>query len=61
MTYRISNQAGQLVTVALPTFVLIVTLLVFAFWGTIEAAEADQVSKQADMNKIELAYLGLNP
>jgi len=61
MTYRISNQAGQLISVALPTFVLIAALLGFAFWGSIEAAEEDQEFQHAETNQIELAYLGMNP
>jgi len=61
MTYRITNQAGQLVTIALPVFFLIVTILVFAFHGTVDAVKDEQENNGKDVTRIEEAFLGLNP
>lgn len=61
MTYRISNQAGQLVTIALPVLIIVVTLLAVAFHGTWHSAVEEQDRHAHSVTSIEQAYLGLNP
>ena len=61
MTYRITNQTGMLVTLALPVFLLVVIILSFAFHGTFEAAERDAKNSRVETSSMEKAYMGLNP
>lgn len=60
MTHRIFNQSSRLIKIAVPVFIMVAVLLVYAFRGTIATAQIEKQGEESETSTIELVYLGYN-